>query len=690
VESTGMKLALALLVLGFQTAAPEAALVADAERLSKLGNNEEARVRVERAIEALLVARPDPVDAQDERVFRDAGALAYKLRSLEPAIRAWDAVRRFRAKTLAADSLELQNARGNVSWLGEQLGRLAEARAHEEVMVAAIEASQPADHDALQLARANLGDTLLQLGEFDRALEQLRKVVEVRRAKFDAQHPQRLRAELDLACALVGVDDLAGADAVLVEVLAQAPADAFAVRVRAASDLALVRAARGEVVSFHASVASFAREIEAAGKSIDALPWRDAEIRAAELRPFADLLVSAANGFGLPLAHAETLESVGRLAAVLPPGEPHAVLRRIEHSRITGKGRDRRLATEESLAAIVFAADGGARWVDLGALSDARALVEAWHAAARDRAAVDEATRMTAGLFAPLAAALGDPAVLRIVPDDVVWAAPLHALELRAKDGRAIPIEAILRGPGAESAVSAAKWRVFGDPAPKIAGEREPVVPGRGAAASFVTNATNAPLGIPLAWGVRLGFEPDLGEACTLERIASADPAAKSLILALPTWSAPASTPCLTTPRAIHASSPLAGAMVREDVVGGSFPADLCGFLCAGFAEPGGEDARVPGAPRAADLRTLEGLRGSSIVLASWPMRRPAVEFARDIETLTRALIAAGCADVCVAAGAIPTSAVTLPADLEARIPSGPSKNGPTPPGPWIRTRAVR
>lgn len=683
-------LAFALLTLGIQSPAPEAALVADAERLAKLGNNEEARVRVERAIEALFVARPDPVDAQDERVFRDAGALAYKLRSLEPAIRAWDAVRRFRAKTLAADSLELQNARGNVSWLGEQLGRLTEARAHEEAMVAAIEGSQAADHDALMLARANLGDTLLQLGEPDGALEQFRKVVEVRRAKFDAKHPQRLRAELDLACGLAGVDDLAGADAVLVEVLANAPTDPFAIRVRAASDLALVRAARGEVASFHGAVAGLAREIETARKSIEVLSWREAEIRAAELRPFADLLVSAANGFGVLAGLDETLESVGRLAAVLPRGEPHAVFRRIERSRITGKGRDRKLETEDCLVAIVFTADGRARWVDLGSLTGTRALVDAWSNAARAGTGAEEAKRITEALFHPLAVALGEPAVLRVVPDDVVWAAPLHALDLRTKDGRAIPIEAILRGTPSEVAVSSTKWRVLGDPAPKIAGERAAVVSGSGAAASFVAKATNAPLGGAAAWGTRLGLAPDVGEACTIQRITSVDPAANALILALPMWSAPASTPCLTTPRAIAASSPLAGAMVREDVVGGSSPADLCGLLFAGFAEPAGEDGRVPGAPRAADLRALEGLRGKSVLLVAQPARRPAVEVARDVEATTRALIAAGCADVCVAVGAIPTSTVTLPSDLEERLPTGNGKSAPTPAGPWIRTRAVR
>ncbi len=685
-----MRLALAFLALGLQAPSPETALVADAERLAKLGNNEEARVRIERAIEALMVARPDPVDAQDERVYRDAGALAYKLRSLEPALRAWDAVRRFRAKTLAADSLELQNARGNVSWIGEQLGRVTDARGHEEAMVAALEGSLPSEHDALMMARANLGDTLLQLGEPERALEQLRQVVEVRRAKFDAKHPQRLRAELDHACGLAGLDDLAGADTVLVEVLANAPADAAAIRVRAIADLALVRAAGKDLPAFRASVGEFQREIAAAQRAIEALAWREAEIRTAELRPFADLLVSAAHGFDLHEADAAALESVARSMSVLPRGEPHAVLRRIERSRIEGRARDRRVVTEERLVAATFAADGAARWVDLGTLVDARGLVEAWHRAARNGAAVDEAQRMTTAIFAPLAAALGEPAVLRIVPDDVVWAVPLHALDLRTKDARAIPIEAILRGAGFEMVSSSTKWRVLGDPAPRIAGEREAVVSGRGAAASFVTKATNAPLGIAPAWGMRLGIEPDLGEACTLGRIASADSAAKSLILALPMWCAPAPTPCLTTPRAIAASSLLAGAMVREDVVGGSSPADLCGLLCAGFAEPGGEDGRVDGAPRAADLRVLEGLQATSIVIVSWPTQRPAVEFARDIETTTRALIAAGCSDVCIAVGRIPTSTVTLPADIEARIPTGVSKDAPTSRGPWIRTRAVR
>lgn len=685
-----MRLALAFLALGLQAPSPETALVADAERLAKLGNNEEARVRIERAIEALMVARPDPVDAQDERVYRDAGALAYKLRALEPALRAWDAVRRFRVKTLAADSLELQNARGNVSWIGEQLGRFTEARAHEEALVAAIEASQPADHEALQLARANLGDTLLKLGEPERALEQFRQVVEVRRAKFDAKHPQRLRAELDLACGLVGVDDLAGADTVLVEVLANAPADAIAIRVRAGSDLALVRAAGKDLPAFRASIGEFLREIEAAQRAIEALPWREAEIRTAELRPFADLLVSAARGFDLHEGDAAAIESTARSMSVLPRGEPHAVLRRIERSRIEGRARDRRLVTEERLVAATFAADGSVRWIDLGTLAEARGLVEAWHRAARGGAAADEAKRITAAFFAPLAAALGDPGSLYIVPDDVVWAVPLHALDLRANDGRAIPIEAIHPGGRLIIAEVDTTWRVFGDPAPKITGEREAAVPGRGAAASFVAGASSAPLGAALARAMRFDVEPDLGESCTLDRIASASASSPNLLLALPIWSAPARTPCITTPRAIVSSSLLAAAMVREDVVGGNSPADLCGFLGAGFAEPSGEDGRVVGAPRAADLRALDSLHGASIVLVSWPSQRPVAEFARDIETLSRALIATGCADVCMAVSVIQKGAVTFPADLEARRPPPDSSSSDRVSGPWMRVRAVR
>lgn len=683
-------IALALLALGIQATRPEAALVADAERLAKLGNSEEARVRVERVIEALFATRADPVDAQDERVFRDAGALAYKLRSLEPALRAWDAVRRFRAGTLAADSLELQNARGNVSWIGEQLGRVTEARVHEEAMVAALEASQPADHDALQLARANLGDTLLSLGEPERALEQFRRVVDVRRAKFDAKHPQRLRAELDLACGLVGVDDLAGADTVLVEVLANAPADAVAIRVRAVADLALVRAAGTDETAFRACVGQFQREIESAQRALEPLSWRDAEIRTAELRPFADLLVSAAHGFDLRDGDAAAIESAARSMAVLPRGEPHAVLRRIERTRLEGRARDRRVVTEERLVAATFSADGGARWVDLGTLTEARLLVETWHRAARGGPAVEEAQRIAAAFLAPIVAALLDPAVLRIVPDDVVWAVPLHAIDLRSKDGRAIPIEAVMRGTPAIAGESNKSWRVFGDPAPKIAGEREAAVPGRGAAASSVAGTSSAPLAAALAGSNRFDVEPDVGEACTLERIASANPPTANLLLALSIWSAPAPAPCITTPRAIVASSPLAAAMVREDVVGGSSPADLCGLLCAGFREPSGEDGRVPGAPRAADLRTLATLRGCSIVLVSWPIQLPAVEFARDIESLTRALIAAGCADVCVAVNTIPSVPVTFPLDLEARIPTTVATSAIATPGPWIRTRAVQ
>ncbi|MCY2960360.1 MAG: tetratricopeptide repeat protein [Planctomycetota bacterium] len=680
---------------GAQEPRPGYAGIADADRLAGIGNVEEARVRVEIAIAELLAAHPEAVDAEDDRALRSAGALAYRLRSMEPARLAWDAVRRYREKTLEANSLELQNARGNVSWIGEQMGLVSQARALEEQILAALETSLPPEHDALQMARANLADTLLQQGEPARALALFQKVVEVRRAKFPAGHPQRLRAELDLASGLVGTDDLAGASRLLASVLQEAPGDASTIRMRAAAGLVWIDGATTPPEISPRAVRTLATELKAARAEIARFAWREAEARAGEIAPFFDLLLSAAQGLGCTAAVDESVALSLEGLAPVGRSRPSAVYHRFERTRIEGRGPDRRVVADERLGAAVFPDERTARWIDLGPLAAARALVQAWDSAARSGDARPEAALVSETLFAPVAKALGDPELLRIVPDDVIWAVPLHALDLRTKAGRPVTVEAVLPAPAASDPAPAGAWSVLGDPAPTSeSASQSALATGPiegGAASAFVSSLRPSTSESTLAWARRLGVEPVRGDAASVARFGALSSSAAGVVLAAPIWSAPDDVPCLSAPRPIVSSTPLAAAMAREDVFGGSPSADLCGFLFADFAGVPGENERLPAAPRAADLRESHASIARRLVVAAPPPRADVVLRARDIAALARALVASGFADLCFATQTIrDVERVTLPAELKAAIPRATSAPENSVPGPWIRVRAIR
>lgn len=675
---------------------PGVAGLREAEQLAGAGNPEEARVRVDLAIAEMLSARPEAADAEDDRALRDAGALAYKLRSMESARLAWDAVRRYREKTLDPASLELQNARGNASWIGEQVGFVAEARALEEQILDALLKSLPPDHDALQMARANLGDTLLTQGEFSRAAQLFQEVVEVRRSKLGADSPQRLRADLDRASGFVGTDEPLGAQLLLGTVLKDCPSAHAAIRVRAAAGLAWTQAAFVPPALSMAEIANLAAEIRASRAQLRTLTWREAESRSAELGPFVDLLLSAALGLGVMPADPEWTAPALDGLAELGRARPNAVFRRWERARIEGAGRDRRVVADERLGAAVFVDAGTSRWIDLGPLGAARALVQAWDEAARTGDARQEGAAVARALFAPVAKALGDPETIAIVPGDVIWAVPLHALDLRTAAGRPVTVEAVLVAPKPSEPSPTGPWAVVGDPLPTSEAVRKAaalVGPVEGGAASaFVSSLRPATAEATSAWSRRLGVEPVRGDAASVARFAALSTSAAGIVLAAPIWSAPDDVPCVTAPRPLVASTPLAAAMAREDVFGGSSPADLCGFLFADYAAPPGDNLRVPAAPRAADLRDSHASIARRLVIASPPPRADVALRARDIEALARALVAAGFADLCFATQAVrDVERVTLPADLEAL---GLARSTKTPaatvPGPWLRVRAAQ
>lgn len=671
----------------------------EAERVFALGNPEQARFEVERAIAAMLAARPDLVDADDDRAMRDAGALAYKLRSMEPARRAWDAVRRYRERTLDPTSLELQNARGNVAWIGEQMGLVAEARVLEEQILAAFEKTAAPDDDGLQTARGNLADTLLQLGEHERALELFTQVAGVRRAKLPVGHPQRLRSEIDLASAHAGVGANDEAARVLEQALVEAPSKLNAIRVRAAAALALARAASGAIeptmerlASYGAAVAKLESELTAAFATFAGGTGREAEIRRAEYAPFVDLLVSAQLGLGVRGLE-QSRVGMPRASIDAPTKEPIAVYRRWERSRIAGTGRDARIVADERLAAQILM-PASSSWIDLGSADDARALVRAWDAAA---GADDESAKRAAvvrALFLPVARASGDPARLRIVPDDVIWAVPLHALDLRSDAGRAIEVEVALRASlDADGREESPTWLVFGDPpaTSDAAQEWSNAMASTGAAAAYASGVRPIPSDSTAEWARRLGRPRQAADKTHQANFTARCGGREHLVLTVPAWSAPDDVVCATSPRPLVAATPLAAAMAREDVFGGSSPADLCGFLFADYARPAGEDGRVRSAARAADLSAHRVQGDRRLVVASTPARADVVLRARDIEALVRALVDAGATDVCIATRAVhDVEAVTFPADFEAAMPRATRKSASAVPGPWLRARAFR
>ncbi len=667
------------------------AALKDAEKIFALGNPEQARVLVERAITEMFAARPEALDVEDDRALRDAGALAYKLRSMEPARRAWDAVRRFREKTLDPTSMELQNARGNVSWIGEQMGLVAEARAFEEQILEVLEKTLPPDHDALQTARGNLGDTLLQQGEFSRAANLFQAIVEVRRAKLPAEHPQRLRAELDRACGFVGMREPHAAALVLADVLAACPSENAPIRLRWAGEASWTEAT-GEGMFMGALY--LAQEIRGSRAQIRNLPWRQAESRFAELEPFIDLMLSTVVRLEEFPEAAKQVEPVIDALAELGRMRPSAVFHRWERSRVEGDGGERRVLADERLGVAVFVDVQTSRWIDLGSLASARALVQAWDDAAHTGDAAKERDAVASALFVPVVKAVGGVERIAIVPDDVIWAVPLDALELRTEKGAVVTFEVSLPAPRPSEPLPTGPWAVLGDPAPTSESARKQSLAAGpdagGAASAYVSSLRPSTKDATLAWGRRLGVDPVRGDDASATRFAALSTSSAGIVLAAPIWSAPDDVPCITTPRPIVASTPLAAVMSREDVFGGSSPADLCGFLFADHSGKPGENARVPAAPRAADLRDPYVSSARRLVVASPPPRADVVVRARDIEALARALVDAGFVDVCFATQPIrDVERVSFPLELEEVIPRATPVPESVVRGPWLRVRAI-
>jgi hypothetical protein len=675
-------------------ARPGVANLREAERVFALGNPEQSRVLVERAIAEMLRGISEATDDDDDRALRDAGALAYKLRSLEPARRAWDAVRRYRERTLEPDSREVQNARGNVSWIGEQMGLVAEARMLEEQILAALTNTATADDEALLFARSNLADTLLQQDvEHGRALELMGQVAEARRAQFPAGHKKRLRAELDLACGLVGVGQLDDADAAVARVLAECPADATEIRVRAASDLVWIRAARGDRGPFSTAAWALANEVDTVDQEIAHLDWRAAEVRAAELRPFADLVISAALGLGLfPVDEALAQQSALRSARVAG-GAPNAVFHRFERSRLEQQAQSERrrvLVDERMLVAVVEGAQGS--WLDLGSMESVRALVQAWSDAAEKGPALREETRIAEALFGLVVRALGDPERLRIVPDEVLWAVPLTSIHPLNEIGREIGIEVVLEAARDRESrpLPTGAWTVFGAPAKTSAKARATNPAVGGTAAAFLESEPPPSSRSTDEFGWRTSVEVVRGEEASLARFRELAVARPGIVLTTSSCGDRPAAPCLTTPRAIEPATTIASAMAREDVVGGSSPADLCGIPFAGYCDPVGADARVRAAPRAADFRGAPFAGRCTLVCAGIATSADCVRRARDIEAFARAFVAAGFTEVCLAVRPlVDAERVRLPGDLDAQLPRAERTEGERIPGPWLRVRAA-
>lgn len=636
---------------------PGVATLRDAEKVLGLGNPEQSRVLVDRAITEMFAAHPEANDEEDDHALRDAGALAYKLRSMESARRAWDAVRKYREKTLDPDSREVQNARGNVSWIGEQMGLVAEARVLEEQILAALEKTAAPNDEALLFARSNLADTLLQQDvEHERALDLMRHVAEARRAQFAAGHKKRLRAELDLACGLVGVGQLEDADAVVARVLAECPADATELRVRAASDLVWIRAARGERDPFAAGLTTLAVEIERAQADIRKRTWREAEVRTAELAPFVDVLLSAALGLDVfPAEDGWMALAAGRFTEDVSMNPPPVAFHRFERSRLAGDGRARRVIADERLGAVIPAgADGsGARWIDLGPMSVARASVRALDAALREGSGGAQAESVARSIFAPVVHAVGDPERFAFVPADVLWAVPTDVVALRHDADRVTRLMPVLFTKSRHIPLALGGEVVLGDPSPidesaRTRAAASPVSSG-GAACAYIPAEVPAMRPSIDAYARLFGVEPLRDADANVARFRALMSEFGRICLTLPVWSAPDDAPCLTTPRSIAISTPLAAAMAREDVVGGSSPADLCGLAFSDFSADAGANQRVAAAPRAADLRELSTSFGLSLLVTASPPRSDVVLRARDLEALARAFIAAGSVSVCLA-----------------------------------------
>ncbi len=674
-------------------ARPGVATLRAAEEILTLGNPEQSRVLVERAIAEMFAAHPEAQDEEGDHAFRDAGALAYKLRSMESARLAWDAVRRYRERTLDPDSREVQNARGNVSWIGEQMGLVAEARTFEEQILASLTKTAAPNDEALLFARSNLGDTLLQQDvELDRALDLMRQVADARRAQFPAGNKKRLRAELDLACGLVGVGELEQADAIATQVLAECPADVTEVRVRAASDLVWIRAARGERGPFSTAAWALANEVDAVDREIAQLDWRAAEIRAGELRPFADLVISAALGLGLFPPEEALVQQTALRSARVSGGEPNAVFHRFERSRIEkdGPGSHRRvLADERLLVAVVGGAQ--AMWLDLGSMESVRALAQAWSDAADKGRAQREESRIADALFGLVVHTLGDPGRLRIVPDDVLWALPFTSIKPLNEIGVGVEIDVVLGAATVPSSRQdpAGAWAVVGAPAKTSTEARATNPTDGGSAAAFLDLELSLSSNMTDAFRTRRSVEVVRGEQASVARFRELAAARPGIVLTADACTGPRSAPCSTTPRAIVPSTSIAAAMAREDVVGGSSPADLCGVRFADYGGPVGEDARVRSAPRASDFRGAPFVGRGTLVCASLATGSDCAWRARDIEAFARAFASAGFTDVFFAVQSIGQSdRVTLPSDVETQIPPVEPPDQAPLPGPWLRVRA--
>lgn len=147
------------------------------------------------------------------------GACAFRLGRLEEAAARFEGVLAIRTATLPADHVELQGARLNVGGLLVKLDRLPEARSALEAAHEVLARTRPEDDGLLQAARVNLAAVERLSGDLlaARSLEQ--RVVETYERTLAPDHPDLLRAKMNLGATLHALREHEAARSLLEQVV---------------------------------------------------------------------------------------------------------------------------------------------------------------------------------------------------------------------------------------------------------------------------------------------------------------------------------------------------------------------------------------------------------------------------------------------------------------------------------------
>lgn len=143
-----------------------------------------------------------PADFYLQTSLLNLGVALRDLGRVQEALALWEELLAIQSGTLPDDDLDLQMTRANIAGAMKDLGDFAGALAYEEKVLAVRSRLLPDDNPYLQSARMNLAATLGELGRHEEALQLVEKALAVRVQTLPGGHPERLSARLNFAIAL--------------------------------------------------------------------------------------------------------------------------------------------------------------------------------------------------------------------------------------------------------------------------------------------------------------------------------------------------------------------------------------------------------------------------------------------------------------------------------------------------------